>query len=163
MEPLPPIDPLFRLGYRSAHRLLRLWWRLRRPVALGAAVAVWDGERLLVIRTSYHDQVDLPGGGLDRGEAPKEGAVRELREETGIEAPAGELAEAGPYAFEDLHRRITAWVFAWRPVLAPVPVIDRREIVWAGYLDRAALDRAPLSPLLRLYLGHPAADGDGPA
>ena len=160
---MPLIDLLFRLAYRLAHRLLRLWWWLRRPVALGAAVALWDGDRLLVVRTSYHDLVDLPGGGLDRGEAPRAGAVRELREETGIQAPAAELDEAGDYAFEDLHRRITAWVFAWRPALAPAPVIDRREIVWAGYLDRAELARAPLSPLLRLYLGHPAADEDGPA
>jgi 8-oxo-dGTP pyrophosphatase MutT (NUDIX family) len=157
------MDPLFRLAYRLAHRLLRLWWRLRRPVALGAAVALWDGDRLLVVRASYHDQVDLPGGGLDRGEAPRAGAVRELREETGIRAPAAELAEAGDYAFEDLHRRITAWVFAWRPAPAPVPVIDRREIVWAGYLNRAELARAPLSPLLRLYLADAAGGEDDAA
>jgi hypothetical protein len=42
-------------------------------------------------------------------------------------------------------------------------VIDRREIVWAGYVGRAELAQAPLSPLLRLYLAHPARGEATPA
>ena len=43
------------------------------------------GDKVLVVR-SWHGsgKWSLPGGGLHKGEDPKVGAVRELREETGI-------------------------------------------------------------------------------
>ena len=106
---------LYRMGYRVAYRLLQAWWLVRRPQAHGAAVAVWQGERLLVVRTSYRPRLDLPGGGIERAETALAAAVRELREETGLRAVTDELTEAGSYQFEDNHRHITAHVFAWRP------------------------------------------------
>lgn len=146
------MDALFRLGYRTAFRVLRLWWRVRRPVLQGAAVAVWHDGRLLVVGTSYHDRLDLPGGGLGRGEAPRAAAARELLEETGIEVAPAALVPAGSFGFEDLHRRITDHVFAWQPAAAPKPVVDRREIVWAGWLSPDEIAAAPMTPTLRLYL-----------
>ncbi|MEK0085365.1 NUDIX domain-containing protein [Benzoatithermus flavus] len=146
------MDALFRLGYRTAFRVLRLWWRVRRPVLEGAAVAVWHDGRLLVVKTSYHDRLDLPGGGRGRGEAPRAAAARELLEETGIEVPPAALVPAGRFRFEDLRRRITDHVFAWHPAEAPVPLVDRREIVWAGWLAPDEIAAAPLTPTLRLYL-----------
>ena len=106
---------LYRMGYRVAYRLLQAWWLVRRPQAHGAAVAVWQGERLLVVRTSYRPRLDLPGGGIERAETALAAAVRELREETGLRAVTDELTEAGSYHFEDNRRHITAHVFAWRP------------------------------------------------
>jgi 8-oxo-dGTP pyrophosphatase MutT (NUDIX family) len=57
---------------------------------VGAKVIVWAEERLvLVIRRSETDPRepltwDLPGGVVDRGEDPGDGAMREVLEETGI-------------------------------------------------------------------------------
>ena len=49
-------------------------------------VAVTDGEgRLLLIRRSDNDNWALPGGAMDCGETMAGAAVRETREETGIE------------------------------------------------------------------------------
>lgn len=42
-----------------------------------------DGA-LLLVRHSYRDRWGFPGGLLDRGESPEDGAVREAREEVGI-------------------------------------------------------------------------------
>jgi 8-oxo-dGTP pyrophosphatase MutT (NUDIX family) len=45
------------------------------------------------------------GGGLDEGETPRQAAVRELREETGLEVAEDDVGEV-------VHRRITEFSFA---------------------------------------------------
>lgn len=152
------VDALYRTTYRAAFAALRPWWRLRRPAKESAAVAVWHDGRLLVVRTSYHDLLDLPGGGSEPGEAPLDAALRELREETGIVAPPQAVGAARCYLYLDLSRRVTNHVFAWHPATAPAPVVDRREIVWAGLLTRAELAAASLSPLVGLYLDDTAGE-----
>ena len=146
------MDLAYRLGFRTAYRLLQLWWYCRRPSATGAAVAVWDADRLLVVRASYRRYLDLPGGGIETRETPQAAALRELREETGLRARPEELGEAATFRFDENNRRITAHVFAWRAPGPVAPIADRREIVWVGFLPREELARAPLGPLLRLYL-----------
>src|SRR5690349_1164520 len=80
----PMADRLWRLAYRLGFRAARLWWRLRRPDHHGAVVAVWLGGRILVVRQSYRANPSWPGGGVRRGEAPREAARRELAEELGL-------------------------------------------------------------------------------
>lgn len=95
---------------RRAHRFaLRGFARLPRPVrrrlvragtpsfVVGAmGVVVVDGEVLLA-RQSYRRGWGVPGGLLDRGEAPEAAVVRELREEAGIavvvDGPAATVVE----------------------------------------------------------------------
>jgi 8-oxo-dGTP diphosphatase len=52
-----------------------------RPATYG--VVVKDGKILL--SKQFGDKYDLPGGGLDLGETPEEGVIREVKEETGID------------------------------------------------------------------------------
>jgi 8-oxo-dGTP diphosphatase len=157
------MDFLSRAGYRLAYRLLQVWWFVRWPEGHGAAVAVWQGDRLLMVRTSYRPELDFPGGAIDRGEAPLAAAVRELREETGLRAETAELAAAGEFRFVDNRRRITAHLFEWRPDGPVEPTADRREIVWTGFVavDRLAGER--LTPLPRLYLERRAAQPPPPS
>lgn len=63
-----------------------------RKVTRVSAYAVCTDEdgRLLLCRISaqvpgFEGWWTLPGGGLDHGEDPREGAIRELREETGLD------------------------------------------------------------------------------
>jgi 8-oxo-dGTP pyrophosphatase MutT (NUDIX family) len=62
---------------------------VRHPGA-AAVVAVDDGNRVCLVRQYRHGIEDflweIPAGKLDAGEAPDLCAVRELREETGVEA-----------------------------------------------------------------------------
>ncbi|UGY91535.1 NUDIX hydrolase [Streptomyces gobiensis] len=45
-------------------------------------VALWHQERLLLVHVRHRDCWELPGGGIDPGETPREAAVRELYEES---------------------------------------------------------------------------------
>ena len=54
-----------------------------RPVA-GDAYAI-DDDRLLLVRKTYGNHWDIPGGYVDVGESPAAACQRELREELGID------------------------------------------------------------------------------
>ncbi|WP_325052736.1 NUDIX domain-containing protein [Streptomyces triticirhizae] len=60
-----------------------------------ALVAAWRGARLLLVRVRDRDCWELPGGGIDPGESPREAAVRELWEETGQRLAPERLRFAG--------------------------------------------------------------------
>jgi 8-oxo-dGTP diphosphatase len=52
---------------------------------ISAGVMLWNGNNeLLLVKPNYRDRWNLPGGVVDEGEAPKQGAIREVEEELGI-------------------------------------------------------------------------------
>ena len=53
-----------------------------------------DAGRVLLVEPTYKDYWDIPGGYVETGETPAQAAVREVREELGIEAAAGPLLVA---------------------------------------------------------------------
>jgi 8-oxo-dGTP diphosphatase len=60
------------------------WLRDPRPLAADVWVFTPDFRRILVVQHRWRGLVP-PGGRVESGETPREGAVRELAEETGIE------------------------------------------------------------------------------
>lgn len=52
-------------------------------------VALWHGDRLLLVHVRGRECWELPGGGIEPGESPQEAAARELHEESGQLADAG--------------------------------------------------------------------------
>jgi ADP-ribose pyrophosphatase YjhB (NUDIX family) len=75
-----------RLYLKFLYRLRELFWKIRKPVTLGAHAIVLKKENVLLVRLSYYDGWFLPGGAVDRGESFEEAAKRELSEECGIKA-----------------------------------------------------------------------------
>jgi 8-oxo-dGTP diphosphatase len=61
--------------------------------ALGAFALLYDGEgRILLCHRRDADVWNLPGGQVERGETPWQAAIREAREETGLEVSVRRLA-----------------------------------------------------------------------
>ncbi|SOD60937.1 ADP-ribose pyrophosphatase YjhB, NUDIX family [Streptomyces zhaozhouensis] len=58
-------------------------------------VAVWLGGRVLLVLVRGRGCWELPGGGIDPGESPREAAARELWEETGHRVPPERLRFVG--------------------------------------------------------------------
>lgn len=56
---------------------------------VGAVLALVHDDAVLVLRQAHRTGWSLPGGLLDRGEAPHHGVERELREETGLGVRVG--------------------------------------------------------------------------
>ena len=128
------IDSLWRLGLRLAYRVLLVWWSVRRPEKHGSHIAVWHGERVLVIQNSYRKLLSLPAGGRTRGETLLAAAVRELREEVGISVEPHELAYYGELVYSSRYAEDHAHVYELRCASAPAVCVDRREVVWAEFL-----------------------------
>lgn len=66
-------------------------WPPKIPVAGICLLRTQDG-RVLMLKPTYRPGWSLPGGAIDVGETPLEGALRELLEETGIRRTSGRLA-----------------------------------------------------------------------
>jgi putative (di)nucleoside polyphosphate hydrolase len=101
-EPPDPID-LSEYGYRPAVGVM----------LINAERKVWVGQRL----DSSLEAWQMPQGGLDPGEAPRDGALRELSEETGIDPALVEiLAQAKQELTYDLPEDLIGkiWKEKWR-------------------------------------------------
>lgn len=86
----------------AAFRLYMTIRALWSPTVMGVAALVEDAQgRVLLVRHSYNPGWRLPGGGVDRGEAPAEAVLRELREEVGL--------SGGRADFVSLHTRAVGW------------------------------------------------------
>jgi 8-oxo-dGTP diphosphatase len=146
------LDAGFRLVYRLGFRVMRLWWRVRRPGHHGTIVAVWHGQQVLMLRQSYRRMLVFPGGGLGRSETPRAAACRELAEEVGIVVPPEALSlEREMTALWDWRRDRVA-IFELRLAARPILRPDGREIVAAEFMSPAAALAAELPPFERAYL-----------
>jgi 8-oxo-dGTP pyrophosphatase MutT (NUDIX family) len=78
-------DSLKRFLHRLAKPVLHPFYRQVRGMTLGTRTLVFrENQEVLLVRHGYTAGWFLPGGGVERGEALAEAAVREVREEAGI-------------------------------------------------------------------------------
>lgn len=131
---------------------------------VGAYAVILRDDRILLSRLAPIVTSDelwtLPGGGLDHGEDPRHAVVREIHEETGLQAEVGETARVYsshlPGAWRE-GQRVDAHALrivydGWVPVDAPEPRVlevdgSTAEAAWVPVRD--VLDgRVPVVPLV---------------
>lgn len=129
--------PVHRALLQMVHHIRHRWRKWRKAELRGCSVIISNSAGdILMLRHSYGPDVwAFPGGGIARGEAASDAAIREVREELGVD-----LDEVEPVA--TLQEEIsgspqTAYLFAARSDAPPTP--DRREIVEARYFAPDAL------------------------
>jgi 8-oxo-dGTP pyrophosphatase MutT (NUDIX family) len=113
---------VFRLGYST----MLLLWRVYKPRHTGVGVLIRHDDQVLAVRHSYRPGYTIPGGGMDRGENPRQTAVRELAEELSINADPDHL----------VYKRhvYNTHLFELRLAEKPHIRIDHREIVEALFM-----------------------------
>lgn len=148
-------DAVVRTGYRVAYRAALIWWFIRRPTTAASVVAIWSGDRVLLLRTSYRPHYSFPGGFTKASETAAAGAARELYEELGIRVEATTLKPAwsGVKAFEFRQDAIT--IFEMRLDEPIVAAANQREIAWTGWRTRDQALSLLLAPHVRDYLEGP--------
>ncbi len=123
---------------------------------VGVGVVVWKDGLVLLIRRGKPPRAgtwSLPGGRQELGESVREAAIREVREETGIEIAVGNLLDVVDSLTADesekirYHYTLVDFDAEWREGEA-VAGGDAAEILWA---DPASLARYDLwSETLRI-------------
>ncbi|MFV0429369.1 MAG: NUDIX hydrolase [Arachnia sp.] len=124
-----------------------------RAVIVVSAVVIRDhGGRLLVVRKHGTTRFMNPGGKPEPGESARQAAVREVREELGLDIAADELEALGhwrlPAANEPGHDvDATVFMLTRRLSQAPEPLAELAEVKWLDPLQSG--DPDGLAPLLR--------------
>jgi 8-oxo-dGTP pyrophosphatase MutT (NUDIX family) len=146
------IDLLFRLLYRCAYRLMRVYWATFHPRVHGALVAVWHRGEVLVVRTSYAPFHQLPGGYVRRGETGAEAASRELLEELSLRVDPADLVRVADVHHRFDGKREQVEIFELAVAERPAFAVDRREVVDARFLAPDEALRLELFPPVRAVI-----------
>jgi len=116
-----------------------------------------EGRILLSLPTGHTDGWHIIGGAIDPGESPRETAVREAREELGVEVRVGELLGAfgGPdyqvtYPNEDVVAYVSVCYEAF--IVSGDPVPDGEELAKIAWFSPEELPDVELSRFARALL-----------
>jgi 8-oxo-dGTP diphosphatase len=116
--------------------------------AAGVLYVNSDGDPLLLMPT-YKKHWDLPGGIVDCGESPKAAAIREVREELGLEVIVGRLLVVDYLPAARRRPEMVAYIFDGGHIDTAKIVVDGVEIVdWDWTTAAAQVHRLHTAPIL---------------
>ena len=146
------IDAAFRLAYRGAYQLMRIYWALLKPSTHGALVAIWVRGRVLLIKNSYVRYFSLPGGYVHHNETGIQAAIRELREEVGVSVSEAQLKPSidESHIWEQKRERLE--IFELELDEEPKIQVDNREVVSATFFEPGQALELKLFPPLRKHI-----------
>src|SRR4051812_2347159 len=140
-----------------------------KPNSIVVAVTVFvldDSGRVLLIRRTDNGLWALPGGAQDFGEYIAETAVRETREESGIDVEVTGIVgiytdprHVMAYSDGEVRQQFSICFRARYLGGTPRASDESSEVAWTG---RDELDRLPIHPSMRLRIDHGFAERDEP-
>ncbi|WP_157875824.1 NUDIX hydrolase, partial [Streptacidiphilus griseoplanus] len=115
--------------------------QLPAPMTAATVVVTDTDGRILVLEPTCNDHLELPGGMVEAGESPAEGAARGLRGELGLRTPVGRVlaVDTSSGAGTTYGPALTCYVFAPDPLTpqqAAELVLDPAEIREGLWLTR---------------------------
>jgi 8-oxo-dGTP pyrophosphatase MutT (NUDIX family) len=156
------VDIVWQLVFRLGFPVARICWRLLRVRHEGALVAIYVGQSLLLLRSSYRSAWNFPGGSVRQGETPEVSARRELAEEIGL------VPNAPLYLVDEASglwdgRRDRVFFFVLRLDELPTLRLDNREIIGARVVPINDLHKVPLTGRVQAYIRRQLSPIDGGA
>jgi 8-oxo-dGTP diphosphatase len=149
-RPATPIDFVWRIVLWFGFRIARVWWHLRKPHHQGALVAIYVGQALLLVKSSYRTEWNFPGGSIHAGETPERAARREMEEEIGLSSFT--LVPAGSASGIWDGRRDQVYFFELHLDRMPDLRLDNREIVGAHLASAQELPGIAVTQAVAAYL-----------
>ena len=142
------LEMLKRFIYKLGWHGLRLYWFIIRPYQRGAKCVLEHEGKVLLIRNTYgRGHWTFPGGMIERGEVPSAAAVREVREEVGIELDT--VVSCGSFTLQRDYK--TDHIYAYHAqVLSSSFQTDPVEIAAAGWYSPDNLPRDTSDVALRM-------------
>lgn len=116
-----------------------------------AAIVLRDAQgRVLSVRKGSSPRFQMPGGKLEAHESPLEAALREVREEVGLDLKNAAIRPLGDFsapASNEPGFTVVSHVFIADEVFNPQQVRPHAEIAEVDWFDPAAPTTRPQAPL----------------
>jgi 8-oxo-dGTP pyrophosphatase MutT (NUDIX family) len=148
------VDRAFQLSYTVAYRLMRTYWRVKRPVTHGALVALWHDGEVLLVRNSYVPYYSAPGGYVRRDEESRHAAARELAEEVDLQVAPEALTLALDVTHEWEYKQDHVHIFELTLRERPTIRVDHREVIDATWFRPEQAVALNVFPPLKTVIQH---------
>lgn len=154
IEPMPDqlIDRIYRLAYQLAYKLHIVFNYVFRPKSKGAYIALWYKEHILLIKNSYKSVYTIPCGGIEKDETSINAAIRELKEETGINLSLESFKMAWQTVSYCEYKKDTIYLYEVNLKKIPKIKADGREVIWLGFKTIEEAFKMPLFFPIKDYL-----------
>jgi ADP-ribose pyrophosphatase YjhB (NUDIX family) len=136
------------------------WYASLPTVYVSAGMLITDAaDRMLIVKPNYRPHWGIPGGIVEHGEAPHQGAIREVAEELGLDLPTGDLLVVDWIPAEGVRpRAVLSYLFDGGTIdgaaqagirLQEEELDDAQFVTWAEAEARMPAHTAPRVPAAR--------------
>lgn len=131
----------------------KLYWFIFRPKSLGVKCIVENNGKFLLVKINYgHHRWIIPGGGVNKGESSVNAAIRETKEETGLDVD--DLIYIGSYASTKYYKKDTVEIFLCKSSKTEIKIdpIEIEKAVWFARSEFPVHDRGnSLDKIFKIY------------